>query len=187
MNTGINDDNFLQKLFINEVKNAPYRFVGTGETPNTIILEDESGHQVVAVLVDQEVVIDATSDDIREGKIAVTDEGVTVGDKYIPSYQTVREIRVIPAGSKVQTQKMPRDDSYDYTEFQAVICPFNSSLSNSVGAEFVAFGDNVYKVRDTASQSEIYKDSENKIIDLGITNDLGVPCILRYITYKEVE
>ena len=45
----------------------------------TFIIEDENGNEIVGVVVGQETVFTATSDDIVKGKVAATDDGVVVG------------------------------------------------------------------------------------------------------------
>lgn len=45
----------------------------------TFILEDENGNELTGIVVDQEVVFTATAADIIKGKVAGTDDGVTVG------------------------------------------------------------------------------------------------------------
>lgn len=47
--------------------------------PETIILVDESGHEVVAVLTDEILELTATSSDVRKGKTAVTADGFSTG------------------------------------------------------------------------------------------------------------
>ena len=165
--------------------------IGNGETiienPKTIVLEDENGNQVVAVLVDQEVDFTATANDIREGKVAATDDGVTIGEKFIPSYHTREGRKVVMPGEEMTITALTAYDGYDYTKFQAIITPFNISVDDSTSAEFVSIEDNVYKVQTVDAVSAITKDYANRLINLNITNDFDVPCIVRYITYKEVE
>jgi len=51
-----------------------------GKSPlKTIILEDEDGNQLMGVVVDSEVILTATPDDVRKGKIFVSDSGISVG------------------------------------------------------------------------------------------------------------
>lgn len=158
-----------------------------GGLEQTIVIEDENGNKLVAVLVDEEVNFTATPNDIREGKVAVTDEGITVGEKFIPSYHTVQGYRIILAGKPLVVTGLKTYDLYDYTKLQAMICPYNTSIAKSVGAEMVSIDDNVYEVRSTDSLSILSKNHDDKTVDFGLTNELGTPCIIKYITYKEVE
>lgn len=158
---------------------------GSGEAAKTIILRDENGNEFVAVLVDEEVDFTATADDIREGKVAATDDGVTVGEKYIPTYYASQGYKVITSG-KPYSIKLPDYDMYDYTKLQAMLCVFNNKASNSVSCDRVVIEDNLYDVLSTVSLSEIQLDHENKIISFGIVNDTGYPYLIRYFTFKEV-
>ena len=45
----------------------------------TVIIEDADGNEFIGVVVGQEVMLTATADDIKLGKVAVTDAGVVVG------------------------------------------------------------------------------------------------------------
>lgn len=159
--------------------------VGGSPLVKSYILETEDGKEIPAVLTAQEVVFDATPNDIREGKVAATGDGVTVGEKVIPSYNTSEGYKVIRPGSKF-TIPLKSMRLYEYTKLQAIICPYNSSLSNSVSAEKVAINDNVYEVNSDVSISIVRKDDLEQSIDLGITNNTDKPYILRFITYKEI-
>lgn len=156
--------------------------VGTGDDVSTYILVDENGVEYPAVLVDEEVTLTATTNDIRIGTTAVTEEGVVTGEKEIPSYNTTEGFKGIPNGSAFV---LPLPD-YDYTKLQAIICLFNTDMSDSVAAEKVVIYDNVYPVQSTVSESKIVIDSTNKRIDFGITNTSGKMCLIRYFTYKEI-
>lgn len=161
---------------------------GIKETPgNTVVLVDEEGNEVVAVLVDEEVDFTATPNDIREGMIAATDEGVTVGEKYIPGYETWYGTKLVIAGRDISITNLTERDNYDYTKFQAIVCMYNKNMAGSVQAEMAVIDDNVYKVQSTESISVLTKNHDAKSIDFGITNELGKPCVVRYLTYKEVD
>ena len=153
------------------------------EEAQTYILEDENGNEVTAVFVENETVFDATADDIRIGKTAATGSGVVVGTKVIPAYHTEEGYSLIPTGSAFT---IPLDELYDFTKLQAVICPWSGSVSGSVAAEKVSIDENVYAVNSTESLSTVSRDSENKEINLGITNESGSLYLIRYFTYKEI-
>ncbi len=152
----------------------------------TYILRDENGVEVVATLVDEGTVFDATENDIREGKRAVTDEGAITGTKVIPSYNTIEGYQLITIGSRFAVTYATLD-LYDFTKLQAIICPYNSSISESVAAEKVAIDEKVYAVNSTAAVSEVTKNSGTKQVDLGITNNADKPYLLRYFMYKEIK
>ena len=159
--------------------NAVGGITGYGKT---FIIEDENGSQITGVVVGEEVVFTADPvTDIRKGKIAATEGGVVVGQKDIPAYYVYEGYRLISAGS----QFIIVSDEYDYTRLQAIICPFNTSLSNSVASEKVVIGDSVYNSGSTNVLSLVSKDFTNERIDLGITNDTDNRYIIRYFMYKE--
>lgn len=149
----------------------------------TFILQDEDGNELVGVVVDQNVVFDATANDIRAGKVAATMEGVTTGEKHIPSYNTAEGYKVITAGSAVRITNL---DHSDFTKLQALICAFNSSITNSVATEKVCINDSVYAAGATEILATVTIDAENKVIDLGIKNESEKLLIVRYFTYKEI-
>lgn len=161
-------------------------FVGDYKMPNTLILRDEAGTEVVAVSVGEETEFTATENDIRQGKIAATENGVTEGTKVIPSKHTTEGYRMIPNGSEFETSPFMALDLHDFTKLQVIICPFANSISESVAAEKVAINENVYAVNSTEIIATVTKDGENKKINLGITNNSGSPYVLRYFTYKEI-
>lgn len=158
---------------------------GDGSPAKTIVLRDENGNEFVAVLVDEEVDFTATADDIREGKVAATDYGVTVGEKYIPGYLASHGIKIITSGKQFSI-KLPDNDLYDYTKFQAMLCIFNKNSTNSVNCDRVVIENNLYGVLSTVSLSEIQLDHEDKTIEFGVMNETSSPYLIRYSTIKEV-
>lgn len=156
--------------------------VGTDDV-STYILVDENGYEVPAVLVDEPVMLTANATtDIRKGMTAVTEEGIVTGEKEIPAFHTTEGFKGIPNGSKFV---LPMSD-YDYTKMQAIICLFNTNMTDSVAAEKVVIYDNVYPVRSTVPEAQIVIDNVNERIDFGITNTSGKMCLIRYFTYKEI-
>lgn len=151
----------------------------------TYVLVDENGNEFQAVLVDNETIFDATANDIREGKVAVTEEGVTVGTKVIPSYHTYQGVKIIRPGQSYSIH-LPILDTYDYTKLQAIFCEFNSNLKDSVYSTKVAIEDKVYEVLSVDCISDVIKNATSKTVEFGITNETDSSKILRYFTYKEV-
>lgn len=168
-------------LTLEEMK-AGVDFMPSSADDNTFILVDENGNEIPAVLTKNEVDLTATTNDIREGVVAVTDDGVVTGEKEIPSYHTDEGYRIIRNGSSFF---FPHTD-YDYTKLQIIICSYNTTLENSVAASKVVLYDGVYNVGSTELVSTVIKDHENGWVDLGITNKSGGTCILRYFMYKEI-
>lgn len=153
--------------------------------PASIILRDENGAEAVATLVETATVFTATENDIREGTVAATEKGVTVGTKVIPSYHTTEGQRFIKSGERYIIPF--GDELYDFNKFQAIICPYNKSIEKSVAADKVVINNGVYPVNSADLLATVTKDSESKTIDLGITNDSENLYVLRFITYKEIE
>jgi hypothetical protein len=149
----------------------------------TYILTDENGTELVATFVESEAIFDATANDIRAGKVAATDTGVVTGKKIIPSYHTQEGYKVVTNGSDF-VLSIP-EGRHAYTKLQAIFCPFNTSLANSVAAEKVAIENNVYSVRSTTSEAEVTVDDVDTI-HFGITNTSDKPYLIRYFTYKEI-
>lgn len=180
---------WFTKLFINEAKaalSAHGGCYGDGDSDDDTqmyILQDEDGTEWPAVLVDEETVFDATANDIREGKVAATDAGVTLGTKEIPAYITTEGFQIIPAGNAMKIT--PGNGKHAYTKILAVICPFNTSMAKSVAVEKSCIEDVVYPVNSTEAISNITVDNNAKAIDLGIVNEGTTLAIIRYFTYKE--
>ena len=153
----------------------------------TFILTDESGNEYTGVVTDKEVILTAdASRDIREGTIAVTDEGIVEGSKRIPRYHTQHSSRVITSGSNFSIP-LPDLDRYDYTALHCMLCQWNTSLNNSVAVDRVVLFDQVLPVMSVEPIANVTKNGDTKSIDLGVTNDTENTYILRYMTYKEIE
>lgn len=170
------------KMTLDEMAEAIEYLESDGALATTYILVDEDGYEIPAVLTEEEVELTATANDIRKGSVAVTDAGVITGEKEIPPYYAYEGQRVVSSGSAF----IIPHTAYDYTKLQAIICAYNTTLSNSVAAKKVAILDNVYDVDSVDAVSSISKVSDGKLIDFGISNDTGGNCIIRYIMYKEM-
>lgn len=152
----------------------------------TFVLEDADGNEFTGVVVDQEMIFTANaSSDIREGKVAATDAGVVTGSAVIPNYETCTGQKIIMAGDQFKIT-LTLHDLYDYTELQCIVCPFNSSINESVSAEKVVIGDNVYNSNSVAIAATVVKNAEDKSIDFNLTNTTDIQYIIRFFTYKEL-
>lgn len=149
------------------------------------ILKDDYGNELVAVLTDTKPVLNATSNDIRIGVTAVTEEGITVGEKVIPGYLAHEGVKRIRPGQKIELS-LGDPNQYDYTLLQCIICRFNTNLDDSVATEKVVIHDNVYEVESTIPIGVVTKNHEKQSIDLGLHNDTPNSVVVRYFTYKEV-
>lgn len=167
---------FTPEEMINEVKDIL--------NAATFILVDKDGNEYPAVYVDSDTVVTATANDIRKGTTAITSEGVITGEKVIPAYYTEEGYWLIPSGNEFVIPFS--NDLYDFTKLQAVICPWAGSFADSVAAEKVVLGENVYGVNSTEPIATVFRDSESGRIDLGITNTTDNMYLVRYFTYKEV-
>lgn len=148
----------------------------------TYILVDEDGYEIPAVLTEEEVELTATTNDIRIGTTAVTENGVVEGEKEIPAYYVTEGWRIVTNGSQFAITIT----DYDYTKLQAVFCKFNTTLNNSVYTDKVAINDSVYNVLSTDAIAAITKDTSNTSVNFGILNESGSRYIIRYFMYKEV-
>lgn len=154
----------------------------------TFTLVDENNNEITGVIVDQEVVFTASDNDVREGMVYASDAGVSEGTKVIPAYHTVEGYRIITNGSVATIPNtLTRVDGYDYTKLQAMICLFNTNETKSVSTIKVAINNYVYNVQSIEAVSEVIKNHESKIVNLGVTNDSGSIWILRYFMYKEIK
>lgn len=154
---------------------------GTG-IDQIFIIEDDAGNEFPAVFVNDGVALTATANDIRKGSIAVTEAGVIEGTKEIPPYYTIEGRRAVTNGSKfILPVKY-----YEYTRLQAIICPFNTNMDDSVAAEKVVISDRVYSVQSTESEYDVVKDTDNARVDFGYTNESGRTYLIRYFLYKEI-
>ena len=152
------------------------------EEDQVYILVDESGNEVTAVLVDEQTVFDATANDIRLGKTAVTESGVTVGEKEIPAYITQEGRKRISPDKELSIPMY--SDLCQYTRLQVIVCAYNTSIADSVAAEMVVINDALYDVLSTSEKASVTVDIENQSINLGITNDSGNYLVIRYFTYN---
>lgn len=149
----------------------------------TFILEDENGNEITGVVVDKQTIFTATADDIKIGKIAATDDGITEG-LDTKTYRVTFSSHLILPGADFSIP-LGEYDKYNYTKFQCMIAKFNTSFSDSVEASKVAINDNVYQVNSVNIISQITRNVDTKSIDLNITNDTEDYYVIHYSTYKE--
>ena len=148
------------------------------------ILEDDNGNEVVAVMSENEVVFDATANDVRAGKVAAGATGIILGEKEIPAYVTEEGSVKISAGAVLKIDMF--SDMCEFTKLQALVCAFNSTKADSVATEKVSINGKVYAVNSTTVLSEVSVDTDARAIQFGLTNTSGKAVVIRYFTYKEV-
>lgn len=154
--------------------------------PKTYILTDENGNELTGVYVESETIFTATDNDVREGSVYASNNGVSTGTKVIPAYHTYEGYKLVTSGNQFIIKLTSPLDLYDYTKLQAIICIFSNSEPESVQSEKVCISNNIYAVNSTEIISVVNKDSENKTINFGITNDSENIYIIRYFMYKEI-
>lgn len=152
----------------------------------TFVITDEAGNELTGVATENEVIFTATDNDVREGYVYAGDAGVSTGTKVIPSYHTHAGYKKINSGKDFKLSFYDSLDLYDFTELQIIICKYSDSLDGSVESDRVVINDKVYNVNSTNPIATVIKDNENKLIDLGITNDSDNAYVIRYFTYKEI-
>ncbi len=157
--------------------------VGTEDDTPMYLLVTEDGQEIPAVMVEELTMFDATPNDIRIGKTAATNEGVTIGEKVIPTYHTHEGTKIVTPGK----QFLIGGEHYNYTKLQAMVCSYNTNLSNSVATEKVAINNKIYNVLSIESIAAITTEDAIQRINFGIVNETAKPQILRYIDYKEIE
>ena len=158
--------------------------VGAFGFPKTYIMTDSEGNELTGVYVESETIFTATDNDVREGMVYASDGGVSTGTKNIPSYRTTQGKQIIFAGEEFII-KLKQYDKYDYTRFQCIITPYNTTLNNSVAANKVSINDNVYLVNSTDILSNVTKDADLKSINLNLAIDNDIDYVIHYFTYKE--
>lgn len=156
---------------------------GGDDGTNTYILVDENGYEVPAVLVDEEVTLTATPNDIRIGATAVTEQGVVTGEKEIPGYITTEGKRVVKTGDPLEILMF--SDKYKYSKLLVLVCEYNTTVTDSVSAVMVVIDNHIYEAGSTTPLAEVTVDSENQSINLGLINESDKSLVMRYMSIKE--
>lgn len=161
--------------------------VGGSAPLKTVILTDGNGNEITGVVVDQEVLFTATDNDVREGMVYASDDGVSTGTKDIPAYRTTAGTVVIDPGTDF-TVHISDYKQYDYTVFQCMVSLVNfDDINNSVSTSMVSLNNCVYEVNSIDKLSDISKNNDTKSIDLNITNTTENYYIIYYFTYRQEE
>lgn len=156
-----------------------------GFAPIKVIqLELEDGTVLEGVVAEEVPVIDATPKDVMLGKTAILSSGIVTGEREFLSYRTTRSSKLILPGMSFSIQ-LSDYDKYDYTQFQCVIAKRNTSTTDSVEVDRVGLYNNIYATNSTEVMSSITKNTNNKSIDLNITNNTEDMYYIHYFTFKE--
>lgn len=128
---------------------------------------------------EEEITLTATANDIRINTSAITDVGYTEGTKEIPSYISRTGQKFVLAGKEV-TLTIPE---YNYSQLQAMVSNFNTTVNDSVEVVMVTIDDSVYEAKSTNKLADITIDDDTMTINFGVTVDQK--SVLRYFTMKE--
>lgn len=158
--------------------------VGGTAPIKTVKIVDENGNEILGVVTESEVVFTATDNDVREGMVYASNDGVSTGTNNIPAYHTNEGKKIVMPNTTFSIS-LPVEDAYDFTALQILICAYNTSITNSVAADRIGINESLYPVQSTELLSTITKNTENKTIDLGIINDTKNKFVIRFFTYKE--
>ena len=152
---------------------------GSSGLGKTLMFVDEAGNEFVGVVTDSEMILTASDNDVREGAVYVSDNGLSVGTKNIPVYYARYGSKFVLANNKA-TLSVPE---YDYDSIMITISTYNSSLSESVTSTYLSVYDSMYIAGNNIKVSDIIVDKENEEISLGIT--VSEKSVLRYFVIKE--
>lgn len=172
-----------EPLTLDEMAEAIESMEVADDDTNTYILVDENGYEVPAVLVDEEVTLTATPNDIRIGATAVTEQGVVTGEKEIPGYITTEGKRVVKTGDPLEILMF--SDKYKYSKLLVLVCEYNTTVTDSVSAVMVVINNHIYEAGSTTPLAEVTVDSENQSINLGLINESDKSLVMRYMSIKE--
>lgn len=145
----------------------------------TFVIVDENGSEFTGVVTESEVVFTATDNDVREGMVYASDEGVSEGTKTIPSYHTEYGRYIVLANNEVTIET----SEYNYNYLLVVIATYNTNMSQSTSTTYVSIDNCMYAVDGTEKISDIVIDEQNERINLGLT--VSEKSTVRYIVTRE--
>lgn len=151
--------------------------------PKMVEIVDGNGNTLVGTVTDSAVVFDATREDVKVGKMFASNDGVQEGIDT-KTYRTTQASRAILPGESFSIPLLSYE-MYNYTEFQAMVAKFNTTISDSISVSKIVFKDSVYNVNSTTKLSSVTKNTTTKSIDLNITNSTSDTYVIHYSTYKE--
>lgn len=149
----------------------------------TIIIVDDAGNELTGVITENLQIFDATPADVKIGKTFASDEGIQVGEDTKTC--RVRHGAQLILPGKTFSIPIKEYDGYDYTNFQAIVSLFNTSIVDSSETNRVVLYDAVYNVNSNIKIADIEKNVEDKSIDLNLTNDTDDVYIIHFNTYRE--
>lgn len=160
--------------------------VGGALNAKTFMLEVNGGKtEIAATVVGEQTVFDATENDVRKGMTFASSNGVKIGTKNIPAYETRMSSCVIKPNESCSIP-LSDEDRYAYTKFQCIIVVYSSDYSNNVTTKYISMNDGLFSVETSSKVSNITKNSKTKSIDLNMTNNSSDDYEIIYFTYKEI-
>lgn len=151
--------------------------------PKTLILTDSNGKEITGIVTGEQVVFDATRNDVKVGKTFASNEGIQEGTDT-KTYRTTHANWIVFPGENFSIH-LDEYDKYNYTKFQAMIADFNTTTLDSVSVVKISLNDAVYNVNSTIKLSNVTKNSSTKSIDLNIINNTDNTFVIHFNTYKE--
>lgn len=150
--------------------------------PKILEIVDNNGNTIIGTVTDSEVVLDATRADVKIGKKFASNDGIEEGTDT-RTYRVEAGAQLISTNSEF---KIILEDynMYDYSQLQAMIMPYDTSMDKSTAVNKTVINNNVYNVESNTIISSIVKDSVNKAVDLGIING-STTHVIRYFLFKE--
>lgn len=160
--------------------------VGGALNAKTFMLEVNGGKtEIAATVVGEETVFDATENDVRKGMTFASSNGVKIGQKNIPAYETRMSYFIVKPNESCSIP-LSDEDRYAYTKFQCIIVVHSSDYSSNVTTKYISMNDGLFSVETSSKVSNITKNSKTKSIDLNMTNNSSDVYEIIYFTYKEV-
>ena len=141
----------------------------------TVMIKTEDGAEIFAVATEQEIILTASSsEDIREGKTAITGEGFITGTAKFPK---IAAGQVEIASGAAYSIPITDPDILNYTDIQGMI-----TQSGTYAVEKVVINNSVYEVNSEEPIAAVSVNSQ--AIDLNITNNTENQYTIYYIVYK---
>lgn len=148
--------------------------------PKTFVFQDKDGNEIaLGVVTDQEQIFDATDNDVREGIVYASENGVSTGTKIIPVYYAGYGEKIVLANEEA----IITTPEYNYDNLMVIISTYSTSLSQSFVSTYVSIYNAMYPIGSDTKISDIIIDKENGKINLGITVD--EKSVLRYFIIRE--
>lgn len=152
--------------------------IGGERDAKTYIIEG-NGVELIGVVVDEFTMFDASSYDVRTGKVFACNEGVMVGSNDAPSFRFTNGISEIAPGDKFLFKVVPHDH-LNYTILTCMIAP----VSNPYKIDRVVIEGNVFN-SEGVKIAEAVVDEVNKVVDLNIVNNTAEPYLLYFFIGTE--